>query len=223
MSAPSANAPVSPPTPTETLADARFGHVATEEQIQRTVAALGHNGMSATVVDSREEAVRAVLDLIPDGADVLDASSQTLVALGLTEAIAGATRFHGVRPEMMRLHQEGKADSVRKLAAAPDVIVGSVHALTEKGQAVIASASGSQLGPYVSGAGKVVWVVGTQKIVPDLDTAFERVQEYTFPRENERAQKVYGMPSFVAKLLVIHREFKPGRIHVVLVRENLGF
>jgi L-lactate utilization protein LutC len=214
---------MSPTTPNETPADARFGHLATEEQVQRTVAALGQNGMSAVVVDRRDEAVRAVLDLIPDGAEVLDASSQTLVALGLTEAIAQASRFHSVRPEMMRLHQEEKADAMRKLGAAPDVIVGSVHALTEKGQAVIASASGSQLGPYVSGAGKVIWVVGTQKIVPDLDSAFERVQEYTLPRESERAQKVYGMPSFVAKLLVIHREFKPGRIHIVLVRENLGF
>jgi hypothetical protein len=211
------------PTPTEPSSEARFGRLATEEQIRTTVAALEQNGIHTTVVRDRAEAVRAVLELIPSGAEVFDSSSQTLVALGLDKALADTSRFHNIRPELVRLYQEKKADAQRKLGASPDVIVGSVHALTEKGQAVIASASGSQLAPYASGAGKVIWVAGTQKIVPDLDAAFQRVQEYTFPRENERAQKIYGVPSFVAKLLVINREFTPGRIHLVLIRENLGF
>jgi L-lactate utilization protein LutC len=211
------------PTPTAISPDAEFGHLATDVQVRTTAAALEQNGMQVTVAKDRADAVRAVLELIPAGAHVLEASSQTLVALGLHEVLEDPGRFHSIRPELMRLHQEKQFDAQRKLGAAPDVVVGSVHALTEKGQAVIASASGSQLGPYASGAGKVIWVVGTQKIVPDLDAAFQRVETYTFPRENERAQKVYGMPSFLAKLLVINREFQPGRIHVVLVPENLGF
>jgi len=222
------SASTAPPTPTPTAPsvpspDLRFATLASEDQIARTVAALEQNGIHAVVASSRAEAVQAVLDLIPPGAQVLDAPSQTLAALGLTETLADATRFHGVRAELMRLREAKDMDGLRKLAGVADVVVGSVHALTEKGQAVIASATGSQLAPYVYGAGRVIWVVGTQKIVPDLDMAFARIQNYTYPLENARALKAYGAPSFVAKLLVVNREFLPGRIHVVLLRENLGF
>ena len=211
------------PTPTDASPDARFGRMATEEQIRGTISALTQNGIQATVVQDRAEAIRTVLGLIPPGSEVLDATSQTLVALGLNEALADPARFHNIRPELMRLAQEKKSDAQRKLGGAPGVIVGSVHAITEKGQVVIASATGSQLAPYVYGAGKVIWVAGTQKIVPDLDAAFERVREYALPRESARAMKAYGKPSFVAKLLVINREFQPERLHLILIRENLGF
>jgi acyl-CoA hydrolase len=112
---------------------------------------------------------------------------------------------------------------MRRLAASPDYAVGSVHAVTEHGEVVVASASGSQLAPYASGAGAVIWVVGSQKIVPDLDAAFKRVNEYSFPREDQRAREAYGIGSGVNKLLVVNREFVPGRITVILVRQELGF
>jgi L-lactate utilization protein LutC len=208
--------------PAEPAPNPVYARLATEEQIQRTVAALEQNGIKTIIVESRPAAVKAILDLIPAGSSVLDAPSQTLLALGVPEALAAAG-FPSLRSELMRLRQENKLSEMRQHGASPDVVVGSVHALTENGQAVIASASGSQLGPYVSGAGKVIWVVGTQKIVPDLDTAFRRIQEYTYPLENERAKKAYGRGSFVSKLLVVNREFQPGRVTVVLLRENLGF
>ena len=91
------------------------------------------------------------------------------------------------------------------------------------GSLVAASASGSQLGPYASGAGKVILVVGTQKIVPDLEDALRRIDEYAFPLEDARAQAAYGMHSGVNKVLIINREITPGRITVVLVDEVLGF
>ncbi|MCI4321301.1 MAG: lactate utilization protein [Thermoplasmata archaeon] len=223
MSAASPAAALRSPGPSDPAAILRFGELASEERLRTAVVALEQNGISTTVVSTRAEAVQAVLDRIPSGSEVLDAPSQTLVALGLDVALADPARFHDIRAELMRLREEKKSDAQRKLGASPDVIVGSVHAITEKGQVVIASATGSQLAPYVSGAGKVIWVAGTQKIVADLDAAFQRVQEYTLPRESERAMKAYGFPSFVAKLLVVNREFTPGRIHLVLIRENLGF
>jgi hypothetical protein len=197
--------------------------LAGEDLLNAASAALESHGIHTIVAKNRSEAIQTVLDLIPRGSEVLDVSSQTLVELGLSESLADPAKFHNIRGELGRLRQEGKSDAQRKLGAAPDVVVGSVHAITGKGQVVIASASGSQLGPYVFGARKVIWVAGTQKIVPDLDAAFQRIEEYTLPRENERAKKAYGMSSFIAKTLVIHREFQPGRINLVLVRENLGF
>jgi hypothetical protein len=112
---------------------------------------------------------------------------------------------------------------MRALGARPDVILGSVHAITEQGEVVVASASGSQLGPYASGAGKVIWVAGSQKIVPTLDEAMRRIREYALPLEDERAQLVYGQGSFIGKELIFYREYLPDRVHVILVKEKLGF
>jgi hypothetical protein len=102
-------------------------------------------------------------------------------------------------------------------------MLGSVHAVTETGSLLAASMSGSQLGPYVNGAGRVILVVGTQKIVSDLEEGLQRIDEYAYPLEDARAQEAYGIRSAVNKVLVINREITPGRITVVLVDEVLGF
>jgi L-lactate utilization protein LutC len=211
------------PSDRTSLPNPRFAQLATDAQIARAVDALEANGIHALVAASAAEAKRIVLELLPPGAQVFDSTSKTLTELGLAEEINRPGAYESVRPRLMALAQEGKSQEQRRLGASPDVIVGSVHAVTERGQVVIASASGSQLGPYASGAGTVIWVAGTQKIVPDLETAFDRIREYTFPLENARAQAAYGMGSAIAKLLVVQKEFQPGRITLVLVKENLGF
>ena len=121
------------------------------------------------------------------------------------------------------MDREIQADEIRRLSAAPDVMLGSVQAVTETGSLVTVSASGSQLGPYASGAGHVILVVGTQKIVADLAEALRRIDDYVFPLEDARAQAAYGVHSGVNKVLIINREYTPGRITVVFVDEALGF
>jgi hypothetical protein len=112
---------------------------------------------------------------------------------------------------------------MRTLAATPDYVVGSVHAVTEEGSLLIASASGSQLGPIVSGAGHVILVVGGQKVVADLKTGIRRLYEYSFPLEDERARRAYGVPSGVNNILIVNRVVTPDRVTAVLVKERLGF
>jgi hypothetical protein len=121
------------------------------------------------------------------------------------------------------MNRQTQADEIRHLIASPEVMLGSVAAVTETGSLVAASASGSQLGPYVSGAGRVILVVGTQKVVRDLEEGLRRIDEYAFPLEDARAQEAYGIHSGINKLVVINREATPGRITVVLVDEALGF
>jgi len=121
------------------------------------------------------------------------------------------------------MDRKTESDDIRRLGAAPDVMLGSVHAVTETGSLLTASMSGSQLGPYSSGAGRVILVVGTQKIVPDLEEGLQRIDEYSYTLEDARAQAAYGIRSAVNKILVINREIVPGRITVVLVDEVLGF
>ena len=104
----------------------------------------------------------------------------------------------------------------------PDFTLGSLHAITRDGTLVVASALGSQLASYAWGAANVIFVVGAQKLVPDLDTARERIYEHSFKLEDARALEAYGKNSRVGKILEIHEE-DPGRIHVVLIREAVGF
>jgi hypothetical protein len=121
------------------------------------------------------------------------------------------------------MDRKTQGDEIRRLGAAPDFMLGSVHAVTETGSLLAASMSGSQLGPYISGAGRVILVAGTQKIVSDLEEGLRRIDEYAYPLEDARAQAAYGIRSAVNKVVVINREITPGRITVVLVDEVLGF
>ncbi|HEY8684740.1 MAG TPA: LUD domain-containing protein [Chloroflexota bacterium] len=206
-----------------------WSRLASDEQIERTAAALEANGMRAIVVDTGDEARHQVFKLLPAGAQVLTMTSRTLETIGVAEEInepsdiAESRRYDAVRPRMMQMDRETQGAEIRRLSASPDYAVGSVHAITEHGEVFIASAGGSQLAPYASGAGAVIWVVGTQKIVADRDAAFRRIYEYSFPREDERAREAYGIGSGVNKVLIVNREFVPDRITVILVKQELGF
>ena len=202
---------------------------ASDEQITRTAAALETNGMHAILADTGDEARHQVFGLLPAGAQVMTMTSRTLETIGLTAEIdepsemAESPRYEAVRPRLMQMDRKTQGSEARRMGVGPDYAVGSVHAVTEHGEVVVASASGSQLAAYAYGAGAVIWVVGSQKIVPDLDAAFRRIYEYSFPREDERAREAYGIGSGVNKILVVNREFAPGRISVILVKQELGF
>jgi acyl-CoA hydrolase len=145
-----------------------------------------------------------------------------------------AVEAHGIRAVVFESGQEARSyvlsldrvtqrNEMRKLGASPDVLVGSVHAVTERGEIMIASATGSQLGPAASGAGKVIWVVGTHKLVHTLEDGLRRIREHSLPLESERTKEVYGQASAINKLLIVSGEAYPGRITIVLVKQLLGF
>ena len=200
-----------------------FGTLAGEGRVTRTAAALEANGIRAIRAADSAEAKLIVLRLIPEGSQVHHGASQSLEVSGITYEIEKSGRYEPVRPQIGSLDRTTQADEIRRLSAAPDVMLGSVHAVTETGSLLAASMSGSQLGPYVSGAGRVILAVGTQKIVSDLEEGLRRINEYSFPLEDARAQEAYGIHSAVNKVLIINREIVPERITVVLVDEVLGF
>jgi hypothetical protein len=206
-----------------------WARLASDEQITRTAVALETNGMRAIVVDTGDEARHQVFSLLPAGAQVMTMTSRTLEMIGVAEEInepsdqAESRRYDAVRPRLLQMDMKTQGPEMRRMGASPDYTVGSVHAVTEQGDVFVASASGSQLAAYVYGAGAVIWVVGSQKIVPDREAAFKRIYEYSYPREDERAFEAYGMRSGVNKVLMVNREFMPGRITVILVKQELGF
>jgi hypothetical protein len=213
----------SPEISVERSVSRRFATLADEERVTRTVAALEAHGMTVLRASDAADARRIVLGLIPDGAEVHHGASQTLEVTGITATLDQSGKFEPFGPRIWSMDRATQGDDIRRLSAAPDVMLGSVHAVTENGSLLAASMSGSQLAPYVAGAGRVILVVGTQKIVADLEEGLRRINEYAGPLEDARAFEAYGIHSGVNKLLIINREIVPGRITVVLVDEVLGF
>ncbi|MFG2112213.1 LUD domain-containing protein [Streptomyces sp. NPDC048718] len=193
------------------------------ERLDRTVAALRANGFAAELLDDVAAARVRMAELIPEGASVFTGASETLRLSGIAEDIETGGRCEAVRPRVLRMDRATESDEIRRLTATPDVFVASVAAVTETGALVIASGSGSQLPASAGGAAKAVWVVGAQKVVPDLATALRRVEEHALPLENVRAQAAYGQPSALNRLLILNAEPQPGRGTVLLVREAIGF
>jgi hypothetical protein len=201
-------------------ADETFAVPAGPARLDRAAAALRERGHAVHVVDTVPAARALVGTLLPADAAVFTAASETLRLSGLAADIDESGRYRSVRADA---GEDGDVHARIRLGTLPDVVVGSVHAVTEDGLLVVASASGSQLAPYASGARQAIWVVGAQKIVPDLDTALRRVHAYSLPREWQRLHELNGHSSFIGKILIVEREALPDRTTVVLVREPIGF
>jgi len=205
------------------VAHHKFEQLANDEQIERTAKALEANGIHALIAENGEEAKRMFFELIPEGAEIFLGASVTLEKLGIKDEVDKSGRFDAVRPKMFAMNRETQGREIRKLGGTPDFAAGSVNAVTEDGHVLIASNTGSQLGPYASGAGKVIWVVGAQKIVKDLNEGLRRIQEYCLPLEETHMQELYKASTEVKKILIVNKELRPGRATLILVKEQLGY
>ena len=200
----------------------RFTALPDEETLQATVVALEEHGFSVEVVADFEAARAAVLARIPAGSSVMTNTSVTLQETGIADAINNGGPYESARNKMFALDFATQAQEMKAIGGQPDYALGSVHAVSRDGTLVIASASGSQLASYAWGAANVIFVVGAQKLVPDLETARERIYSHSLKLEDARAYAAYGQNSLVGKILEIHQE-PPGRIHVVLIKQVVGF
>ena len=201
----------------------RFTSLPDEHVLAATVVALEEHGFSVEVVDDLDAARAAVLARVPDGSSVMPNTSVTLAETGIADAInVGGGRWESARNKMFALDFATQAQEMKAIGGQPDYALGSVHAVTADGTLVIASASGSQLASYAWGAANVIFVVGVQKLVPTLEAAHQRIYQHSLPLEDARAQAAYGQHSQVGKVLEIHQEL-PGRIHLVLIRQQVGF
>jgi L-lactate utilization protein LutC len=206
------------PTPATT-----FAGPAPAPRLEQAAAALTAHGFTVEVLDDAAAARTRVSDLIPEGASVFTAASETLRLSGIDADVNASGRYAAIKPRVLAMDRATAADDIRRLLASPDVVMGSVAAVTETGSIVVASGSGSQLPSYAGGAARAIWVVGAQKVVPDLSTALRRVEEHALPLESVRTQAAYGWPSAVNRVLILNAEPYPGRSTVLLLREAIGF
>ena len=199
-----------------------FAAPASEAELEGLAEKLRERNFEVVIVRDGAEAKAEVLKRIPEGAVVHSGKSKTLEDAGLFQELMENEGYDFVRRRTMKMDRNTQRDEMRKAGAAPDIMLGSAHAVTEAGQLVITSASGSQIGPIASGAGHLILVVGSQKVVPDLDAAFRCIQEYVFPYEDARLREQMGVGTKITRTLILERDFMPGRTTILLVREPIG-
>lgn len=203
----------------------RFGTLRSRETVENTMDAVRERGINCEFVENRGEALSRLKELIPAGAEVMTGASKTLQEIGFIDLLKSRDHpWKNLKDEILQEKDPSKQNELRKKSVLSDYWLGSVHAIAETGELVVASASGSQLPSYVYTSNNVIWVAGVQKIMPTLEDAIRRVREYVLPLEDKR-MKEEGYPgSTIAKLLIFEGEaFSQRKLTLILVNEKLGF
>jgi len=197
-----------------------------EETVRRTISALKSRGINAEFVPSRREALELVAGLIPAGAELMTASSRTLDEIGFLALLkSGKFQWTSLNDAVFAEKDPAKRAELRRRNINVDYFLGSVHAITETGETIVASASGSQIPSYAFTSKNVIWVAGTQKIVPNIEQGLRRVREHSLELETARMKSLGYPGSTIAKILIVEREpAQLGRkVSMILVNEKLGF
>jgi L-lactate utilization protein LutC len=200
--------------------------LASKESIIKTAAALGSNGIETSVVDTKEAALEEIKKLIPQGASVMNGSSRTLEEIGYVEVLKSGTHgWNNLHAAILVETDNTKQAALREQAVFSDFYLGSAHAVTEEGELLIASGSGSQIPPLSFTAKNIIIVAGAQKIVPVLADAFDRLKTYVYPLEDKRMKDAGMGGSSISKILIFAKEpaWTGRKVHLILVNEPLGF
>ena len=202
----------------------KWSTLPSKETIEETIKALKKNNIDAYFVETAEDAKNKFFEILPEGAEVLNNSSVTLDTIGISKEIMESKKYDAVKNKLMAMDRKTQKREMQKLGSAPQWAVGSVHAVTKDGHVLIASNSGSQIPGYSFGAEHVIWVVGAQKIVKDIDEGIKRIFEHSLPLESQRVKIAYGMPeSAVRRILILENEAMQGRSTLIFVNEVLGY
>ena len=196
---------------------------ATSEAIQRTIEGLASRNIDAFLVDSREAALDKLKELVPEGSEVFVNTSDTLNSIGYSEYMHGNDRYVNLHDQMMAQPDPAAQREFRRKTTIADYFVGSVQAIAETGEIVVASSSGSQIGAYSYGARRLILVAGTQKICPTLAEAEARTRGFTLERHDRWLEDRGVAPTPIGKYMIMEHEPVVGRISVLLIPESLGW
>ena len=201
-----------------------YDQLASQAELEKTLASLKPRNLHGELVGNKAEALDRIKQIIPAGKSVMTGTSTTLEQIGFVELLkSGQHPWHNLKEAIVKETNPDTQAELRRRSVLADYWLGSIHALTQDGQAVIASASGSQLPAYTYTAENVIWVVGAQKIVSNLEAALARIRDHVFPLEDARMKATGAPGSAIAKILIVEKEIMPRQIHLILVNEVLGF
>ena len=203
------------------VAAVEFAEPTSEATLEAVAERLRARNFEVVIVDDGAAAKAEVLSRVPEGSQVHSGKSKTLEDAGIFDEFMNNENYDFIRRRTMKMDRNTQRDEMRKAGAAPDIMVNSAHAVTEAGQIVMTSATGSQIGPIASGAGRLILVIGSQKVVPDLDTAFRRIEDYVIPYEEDRLNVAHGVAK-MNRTLILEGDHTPGRTTIILVRQPIG-
>lgn len=203
----------------------KYDQLHSEKVIQKVMSSINNRGITSELVNTKEEALKRLIELIPLNAEIMTAGSTTLEEIGFINLLkSGKHKWKNLKDELLSEKNQLKQEELRKKSVTAEFFIGSVHAVTEKGEVLVASASGSQIPAYSFSSDNLIWVVGIQKIVSNLDEGFKRIREYVFPLEDRRMKNAGYPGSTIGKILLFEREIMPNRkITLIFVNEKLGF
>lgn len=203
-----------------------YSALAQKEIIEKTMENLKTNGVEGILVQTKEEALEKIKELIPAGASIMNGSSKTLEQIGLVDYLISKNHgWNNLHQAILEEKDPAKQSNLRKQAVLSDYYLGSVHALSQTGEFIIASNSGSQLPHIVYTSPNLIFVVGGQKIVSSIDEGLRRLEGYVIPREDENLMQKFNMHTYPSKLLIFKREpeFTQRKVTMIIVGEVLGF
>jgi hypothetical protein len=203
------------------MAAVEFAKPASEATLEALAERMRARNFEVVIVDDGAAAKAEVLSRVPEGSQVHSGKSKTLEDAGIFDEFMDNEQYDFIRRRTLKMDRNTQRDEMRRAGAAPDFMVNSAHAVTEAGQIVMTSATGSQIGPIASGAGQLILVIGSQKVVPDLDTAFRRIEDYVIPYEEDRLNVAHGVAK-MNRTLILEGDHTPGRTTIILVRTPIG-
>ena len=203
------------------MAAVEFVKPASEATLEALAERLRARNFEVVILDDGAEAKAEVLARVPEGSQVHTGKSKTLEDIGIFQEFMENEKYDFIRRRTLKMDRKTQLDEMRKAGAAPDIMVNSAHAVTEAGQIVMTSATGSQIGPIAYGAGKLILVIGSQKVVPDLNTALRRIEDYVIPYEEDRLNVAHGVAK-MNRTLILEGDHTPGRTTIILVRTPIG-
>ncbi|MCC7554906.1 MAG: lactate utilization protein [Methanoculleus marisnigri] len=202
----------------------RWSRKPDETTLKKTVEAMEARNFKVFLVDTAEDGLRTLVDLLPEGAEVMNGYSTTLVEMGfdrvLKENPKGWRDYHAV---ITGENDTEKRHALRRKSVAADYFLSGVQAIAESGEIVGCDKTGSRMGAWPHAAAHLILVSGTNKIVPTVDDALRRCRDYCLPLENQRAQRTYGVRSYIGKHVILDHEDVDERVTLVLIRELLGY
>lgn len=203
-----------------------YDTLADEETIKKTIAALAQRGVEALIVADGAEALAKIQEFIPQGASVMNGASRTLEEIGYVDYLkSGVHGWDNLHAKIFAEADRAKQSALRKQATMADFYLGSVHAIAETGEFIIGSNTGSQLSPIVFNSPNLIFVSGTQKIVPTLADALKRLEEYVVPLEDQNIMQKYNIHTMLSKIVIFNHEnpMMGRKVRMILVRQKLGF
>lgn len=205
----------------------KFAQLASDTQIERTRRALEAKNIHAIVAKNGADVKIKLFVLVPDNTAVIISNPAILDVLGIPhlppKKINKSGPYVPLRVKLIRMERKTENREVQMISTIPEYMISTVHAVTEMGQVIVVSETGSPLAGYADGAAHIIWIVGIQKIVATLDAGMKYVDGYTFTLKDVYPLKEYGMQSSMKKLLIVNNEFMPSRATMILVKEKLGF